>query len=183
MDRTTTTRLHGICALLEEIKPLLQENVGRLRHEARQQEPLMRRLLETEINSQTALIPRIQESVEHLQGILRSEPPAPPCLNVPLVVCMQNGETIAESTGIDTFIKAIEMLGIERVKALDIIAVQNRNLPLISDYEDPEHRQKWGSGYYIAMRNTTQQKKKWLDEIANRLGVEMTVIANPKTHS
>ena len=96
---------------------------------------------------------------------------------------MLDGETIAESTGIDTFIKVIEMLGIERVKALGIIAVQSRNLPLISDYEDPIHRQKQGGGYYIAMRNTTPQKKEWLDEIADRLGVELRVIANPRTHS
>ena len=41
MDRTTITQLHGICTLLEELKPLLQENVGRLQQEARQQEPLM----------------------------------------------------------------------------------------------------------------------------------------------
>ncbi len=69
------------------------------------------------------------------------------------------------------------------VKALGIIAVQSRNLPLISDYKDPIHRQKQGGGYYIAMRNTTPQKKEWLDEIADRLGVELRVIANPRTHS
>ena len=116
----------GICTLLEELKPLLQENVGRLQQEARQQEPLMQRLLETEIASQEALIPRIRESVEHLQAILSEKPTPPQNLSVPLVVTMPDGETIAESTGIDTFIKVIEMLGIERVKALGIIAVQSR---------------------------------------------------------
>ena len=38
MDKTTTTRLHDICALLEKLKPLLQENVGKLRQELSQRD-------------------------------------------------------------------------------------------------------------------------------------------------
>ena len=73
MDRTTITRLRGICELLEELKPLIQENISRL-----QQEPLIQRLLEPEIATQEALIPRIQESIEHLQATILPSKPIPP---------------------------------------------------------------------------------------------------------
>ena len=96
---------------------------------------------------------------------------------------MPNGEIIAETYGINTFIKVIEKLGIERVKSLGIIAVQRRNLPLISDYEDREHSQRRLGAYYIASGNHTPQKKEWLDEINHRLEIGMTVIANPRPRS
>ena len=99
----------------------------------------------------------------------------------PLIVKMPNGQIITNSQGIDTFLEVIQMLGIEKVKALGIIAVQGRNLPLISDYEDPTHSQKPLGSYYIASGNSTRQKKEWLEEIARHLNIEMTVIANPKT--
>ena len=38
MDRTTLIWLRGICELLEELKPLLQENISRLQQEVRRQE-------------------------------------------------------------------------------------------------------------------------------------------------
>ena len=184
MDRTTITRLRGICELLEELKPLLQENISRLQQEGRRQEPLIQRLLEPEIATQEALIPRIQESIEHLQAtILPSKPIPPQNLDVPLIVAMPNGEMIAETRGMDTFVNVIEKLGIEWVRSLGIVAVQSRNLPLISDYEDPQQSQRRSGSYYIASNNSTSQKKKWLDEIERRLKIGMTVIANSKQRS
>ena len=58
--------------------------------------------------------------------------------------------------------------------------VPYRNLPLISDYEDPRHAQRRLGSYYIASGNSTLQKKEWLDEINRRLEVGMTVIVDPK---
>ena len=96
---------------------------------------------------------------------------------------MPNGEMIAETRGIDTFVKVIEKLGIEGIKSLGIIAVQSRNLPLISDYEDLVHSQRRSGSYYIASGNSTPQKKEWLDEIERRLKIGMTVIVNPRPRS
>ena len=193
MDSTTIKQLRSICELLETLKPLLEENISRLQQDVSRQEPLIQRLLESEISAQETLIPRIQESVENLQAILPVEnlqailplkPTPPENLNAPLIVTMPNGEIIAETYGINTFIKVIEKIGIERVRSLGIIAVQNRNLPLISDYEDPEgHSQRRLGAYYIASGNHTPQKKEWLDEINNRLEIGMTVIANPRPRS
>ena len=184
MNNTTIAQLRSICELLEALKPLLQENINRLQQEVSRQEPLIRRLLEPEIAAQESLIPRIQESVEHLRAILSFRPTPPENLNAPLIVTMPNGEIIAETYGINTFIKVIEKIGIERVKSLAIIAVQRRNLPLISDYEDPDgHSQRRLGAYYIASGNHTPQKKEWLDEINKRLEIGMTVIANPRPRS
>lgn len=99
--------------------------------------------------------------------------------DVPLHVTMPNGEVIAETRGVDTFVKVIEKLGVENVKALGIIAVSSRNLPLISDYEDPDVDQRKLGAYYIATRSSSPDKKRLLDQIAAGLRVEMTVIANP----
>jgi hypothetical protein len=95
-------------------------------------------------------------------------------------VIMPDGERIAEPRAIDTFIKTIEKLGIDKVKSLGLIIVKSRNLPLIADYEDPKFAQKRVGQYYVASGMSNKYKKINLDIIANRLGVEMEVINNPQ---
>ncbi|MDE0325301.1 MAG: hypothetical protein OXN27_15410 [Candidatus Poribacteria bacterium] len=102
----------------------------------------------------------------------------------PLVVRMPDKKIIEEIQGVDTFVKVIEVLGIEKVKALGVVAIRNRNLPLISEYKDPNGAAQRRSGsYYIAIGFGTLEKKKFLDKISAGLGIEMTVIANPGTRS
>ena len=101
-----------------------------------------------------------------------------------LIVTMPDGERIEYKKPTDTFVSVIEKIGIERVKDLNIIAVgvsKNRPdpLPLISRDTDPHSQRKSGS-YFIAVGNSTLKKKKWLQEIASRLGVEMKVCAREK---
>ena len=179
MDKATLTRLHGISELLEKLKPLLQENISRLEKEILEQEPLIQRLLDSEIITQKELITQIQESAQYLKNLLDPAPP-PPNPKGPLTVVMRNGEVISETKGIDTLLKVIDKLGIERVKALNIIAVRSRDLPLISDYEDSGYDQKRLGRYYIASGNNTPQKKQLLEEIDRRLNVGMKVTVKPK---
>ena len=94
-------------------------------------------------------------------------------------VTMPNGNTIEEPSAIDTFIKVIEILGIDRIKALGIVAVKRRNLLLISDYEDSMFAQKRVGSYYVASGFSNRKKKNILEEIAVRLGVEITVLDTP----
>lgn len=96
-----------------------------------------------------------------------------------LIVTMPDGERIERKKPTDTFVTVIEKVGIEKVRDLDIPAVgvsKNRPvpLPLISPYSDPHTQRKSGS-YFIAVGNSTLQKKKWLKEIASRLGIKMKV--------
>ena len=98
------------------------------------------------------------EDTEYNQRI-GTEQPIEKSSSGPLIVIMPDGEKIAETSGIDTFVKTIEKIGIEKVKVLGIVAVQRRRLPLISDYQDAIHTQRLLGRYYIASGNSTPQKK------------------------
>lgn len=95
-------------------------------------------------------------------------------------VIMADGERIAEPRAIDTFIKVIEKLGIDRVKALGYIIIISRDLPLISDYEDPKYAQRRVGPYYVASGMSNKNKKMILDWIAERLDEKFKVINNPQ---
>ena len=99
----------------------------------------------------------------------------------PLAVKMPDGTWIAENTGIDTFIQVIKIIGIEEVKKLDL---RVNGIPLIADCDYDGKAQKKveiETGiYWIVSGTDTERKKKILDDIADRLNVDMTVFANPK---
>ena len=98
-----------------------------------------------------------------------------------LAVQMEEGTWIAESTGIDTFIEVIKAIGIEEVKKLDLLV---NEIPLIADCDYEGKAQKKveteTGTYWIVSGTDTEKKKKILDDIADRLNVDMTVFANPK---
>ena len=99
----------------------------------------------------------------------------------PLAVKMPDGTWIAENTGIDTFIQVIKVIGIEEVKKLDLPV---NEIPLIADRDYDGKAQKKveteAGIYWIVSGTDTERKKKILDDIADRLNVDMTVFANPK---
>ena len=98
-----------------------------------------------------------------------------------LAVQMEDGTWIAENTGIDTFIEVIKEIGIEEVKKLDLPV---NEIPLIADCDYPDKDQReveTDTGtYWIVSGTDTEKKKKILEDIADRLNVNMTVFANPK---
>ena len=98
-----------------------------------------------------------------------------------LAVQMEEGTWIAENTGIDTFIEVIKAIGIEEVKKLDLLV---NEIPLIADCDYEGKAQKKveteTGTYWIVSGTDTEKKKKILDDIADRLNVDMTVFANPK---
>lgn len=93
-----------------------------------------------------------------------------------LNVRMEN-RWIAEDRAIDTYIRVIGYLGIERVKALELTV---NTIPLIANYRDPHRAQRQMAGQYIVSGTNTITKKKILEDIASQLEVEMTVTANPR---
>ena len=98
-----------------------------------------------------------------------------------LAVQTEEGTWIAENTGIDTFIEVIKTIGIEEVKKLDLVI---NGIPLIADRDYAGKAQKKveteTGTYWIVSGTDTEKKKKILDDIADRLNVDMTVFANPK---
>ena len=98
-----------------------------------------------------------------------------------LAVQMDGGTWIAENTGIDTFIQVIKAIGIEEVKKLDFSI---NGIPLIAarDYDGKAQRKVEieAGTYWIVSGTNNTRKKRILDDIADRLNVDMIVFANPK---
>ncbi|RKU33574.1 hypothetical protein C6499_01205 [Candidatus Poribacteria bacterium] len=93
------------------------------------------------------------------------------------------GTWISENTGIDTFIKVIKKIGIEKVKELNLPV---NGIPLIADCDYPDKAQRKveteeGTTYWIVSGTDTERKKKILDDIADRLERDMTVYVNLKS--
>ena len=78
-------------------------------------------------------------------------------------------------------IEVIKTIGVEEVKKLDL---RVNGIPLIADrdYDSKAQRKvETDTGtYWIVSGTDTEKKKKILDDIADRLNVDMTVFANPK---
>ena len=108
-----------------------------------------------------------------------SEPTAEPRSENILAVEMEDGRWISEDTAIDTFIEVIKALGIENVKNLDL---STNKIPLVADREYTDKAQRkveTDTGtYYIVSGTNTVTKKKILDDIADRLNLDMKVFIN-----
>ena len=171
MDTTTASQIRD---LLKELIPVLQENISRLQQKSSQQEPLIQRLLNTEIGRQSALIRRSQIALKELEP----QPTPQPQPIGDVTVIMPDRERIEENRVVDTFCKVIEKVGPENVKTLNIMVVKRRQLYLISDYKDIEDTQRQSGQYFIFTRCSTNQKLEWLETINARLDFGMKIIDN-----
>ena len=109
------------------------------------------------------------------------DPTAETRVNNLLAVRMENEHWISKDTGIDTFIEVIKELGMEEVKNLNLFV---NGIPLIADGDYPDKAQRRVETdtqvYYVVSGTNTITKKRILDDIADRLGRDMTVFANPR---
>ncbi len=110
-----------------------------------------------------------------------SEPAAEPISGNILAVKMDDGSWISEDKAIDTFIKVIKVIGIEKVKREKFHV---NGIPLVADrdYTDKAQRKVEidNMTYHIVSGTNTKKKKKILDDIADRLECDITVFANPR---
>ena len=67
---------------------------------------------------------------------LKPLPPPPPRVRGPITVIMPDGKRIEEKKAVDTLEKTIVMIGIEEAKLAQVIALERRELYLISEYRD-----------------------------------------------
>lgn len=89
-----------------------------------------------------------------------------------LVVTMPDGEKIDHRNATDTFVDAIDRIGIEQVKSLD------KNFygdPLISNQQPTSRHRERGEYFIHYGDSSTRRKKQVLDEIAAELGMEIQV--------
>ena len=92
-----------------------------------------------------------------------------------LVVTMPNGEKVNCRRAADTFCEAIEKIGIEKVKSLELILC---NIPLIAIDWEGTYQQKHKSkcdNYFITTHGSVVTLAAKLKEIAGGLGVNMEV--------
>ena len=90
-----------------------------------------------------------------------------------LVVRFPNGRVIESSKAADSFVAAIEELGIEEVRSLGLTLNKG---PLISIRESEDYSYQHRSGrYYINTHSSTKKKKALLEDMARRLGVRIDV--------
>ncbi|NJO82756.1 MAG: hypothetical protein HC828_07970 [Blastochloris sp.] len=89
-----------------------------------------------------------------------------------LRVIFPNGKTLRDSVAAQTFLKAIEEMGVDRVKALNL---KVNNHPLISYQENDRYNQHQLNGYYVMTHSSTDQKKRLLEEMARRLNIKMKI--------
>ena len=109
--------------------------------------------------------------------------PTPPFPTNPRAAATKLKITFADGTILDdrkasiVFAKAIEKIGIERVRALQIVS---NTVPLISTTKHEFYGQNQVDNYYVMTNTDTKGKKATLEQIANALGITLDVQIIPK---
>ena len=199
MQETSETLLEGTSELLNMLMPVVKRSIDALQHDPN---PLLQHLIQQEVERQEDLLQRIEEMKGRLQEYLNppeetahqdeSESDLPlieitggpsPIGRLP-AGAVRRGDYPLEVTipdrnlqiccpkGIDTLIKVIKELGIEKVRAFGIMS---HGIPLIAinDYDGPN--QTPVGRYYIAGNSSTDTKAEQIREIARCLNIQLYV--------
>lgn len=90
-----------------------------------------------------------------------------------LQVIFPDGTIISNHSTSDTLLQTIDKIGAEKVRKLQI---RQSGVDLVAEEEDAFYRQdKTKDGYWLITHSSTAVKKKVLDEISERLGLELKV--------
>ena len=90
-----------------------------------------------------------------------------------LEVLMPDGSIISNRFAYQTFCEVIERLGPEKVAALGL---RQSGIDLVSKVEDDFYQQhRIRGGYLVLTHSSTEQKKVYIEEIANRLSIDLVV--------
>ena len=90
-----------------------------------------------------------------------------------LIVAFPNGKTVSNHFASETFAEAIKIIGYEKVEALKIVYC---GVPIVSRKKDEFYNQQQiKSGIYVMTHSSNKMKKQLLDEISNRLNLNLEV--------
>ena len=95
-----------------------------------------------------------------------------PAVPYSLEVILPNREVIQHRFGSDTFVEAIERIGIQRVKSLNMMYGK---FPLIDTVIHPTGTQRKTATYYIRMPIAPYRCGTVLNRIADALDIDLTV--------
>lgn len=196
MQETTKVLLEETSKLLDALIPVVQRSIDTLQHAPNL---LLQHLIQQEVEHQKDLLQRIEEMKERFHDCLNppedalqdesendsrlyeitgGPSPTGPMhagsairKNYPLAVTIPDRNLqICLPKGLDTLIKVIEELGIEKVRSLGIMS---HRIPLVSlkDYDDVQQTQV--GKYYIAGNTSTDTKVEQIKEIARGLNIEL----------
>ncbi|GEM_PF-1453133 len=198
-ETPTKTWLKEIVKLLEELQPVLQQNIRTLEHDLKPEGSLLKNLLQTEIKKQEALVERIKEAKERGKYLLYDPDPKTSDesdgihSDTEFIVTMPNGKKIGCKDASETYSKTLIGLGITRVME----QVKDKNLyhlgiPLVdtdkhSLYERKRDGKRRGNNlgcfpheyegitYYIMTNMDNDDKEKFLTDIAKLLNVSLKI--------
>ena len=197
MQENHETLLEETSELLGALVPILQRGIAALQHDVN---PLLQHLIQQEVKYQEGLLQQIEQIKENIHDHLNppeeipdgneveNEPlteitggPSPvgplPAGAVrrqsyPLAVTIPDRNLrICCRKAIDTLIKVIEELGVERVRAFGIMS---HGIPLIAINEYGPEQKKVGI-YYIAGNSSTDTKVEQIKAIARCLNIRLDV--------
>ena len=185
MQETPETLLEITSDLLKSLVPILQRNIATLQHD---RNPFLQHRIQQEIKHQQGLLHQIEEVKERLQNYLNAPAPDSPehdlrndeirrqsypsggALGVTMFGTESGTEQIRFRYTSDTFAKAIEKVGVENVKNLNLVC---RHVDLVGTVFYPDIDQKEVGGYYVVTSSNTPEKIRFLNTIANRLDVDL----------
>ena len=189
MQEISTNLLNEAYDILDELIPVLQRNIAALQHDSN---PLLKHLIQQELECQEDLLEQLEELQEKLHDHLHpSEEPAKPDeqendleqkrlqkeirhKSYPpggkLGVTMPNGEKIRLATGVATYVKVIEEIGIEKVKSLKL---KHGEFLIIDDVSYIGVNHKRSGDYYIRAPGNIYRQMDILREIAERLNIDL----------
>lgn len=185
MSVTPEILLKKASELLDDLIPVLQSSIESLQSDLNPEETVLQKLLEQEIDRQEELLLKAEEVNDGLLGYLDSaedeqtedEPQVDLLQRVrrqdyPLAVTMPENERVCLKRGSWTLAKVVEKLGVEKVRALGILS---NGVPLVHVRRLRRAPQTRIGRYFIASNTSTAEKKAQLEEIANRLNVQLYV--------
>ena len=192
MQETPETLLEETSELLDALVPILQRNMEALQHTPN---PLLQHLIQQEVEHQENLLRQIEEVKQRMHDCLNPPEddeveddsqlseitggPSPVGVlpagavrrgNYPIAVTIPDrGLRICCREGIDTLIKVIEEMGIEKVRAFGIMA---HRIPLVAINNYGPKQTKIGR-YYIAANTSSDTKVEQIKVIAHCLKIKL----------
>ncbi len=93
-------------------------------------------------------------------------------------VILPNGKEIYNKKAVTTLVETIRAIGYDKVRSLEINC---KGFPFVSTERNMKRHDEWkdtGDGYFIHIKSSTENKKKRLNEISNRLnlGLQVTIV-------
>lgn len=195
MQETPETLLEEISELLDELAPVVRRSIGALQHDSH---PLLQHLIEEEVKHHAGLLQQIEQIKESLHNHLNPPEEVPdedeiedeplteitggpsPVGPLPAGAVVRSSYPLAVDIpdknlriccpkAIDTLIKVIEELGIEKIRAFGIMS---HGIPLIAINEYKPKQKRVGI-YYIAGNSSTDTKVEQIKAIARCLDIKL----------